>query len=163
MYLAEIGSNSIIDHHSNLGSRKIDLNHDWVGNARQYHPNLKIADVTTFLQQARNENTIDAENLITDIVDPQTLNKKQMLIFKRIELHYNAMIDHNQIEPLNIIIMETAGTGKSYLIKAIQVDLMRWRETIILMLSHLYLCLCQPELQHSIFMGQQFIQHFLSL
>ena|SRR6266498_5762863 len=43
-----------------------------------------------------------------------------MLIFKWIESHYNAMIADNQISPLRIIIMETVGIRKSYLINAIR-------------------------------------------
>ncbi|PKC52274.1 hypothetical protein RhiirA1_481883 [Rhizophagus irregularis] len=44
-----------------------------------------------------------------------------MIIFRRIETHYNAIItNHNQVEPLRLIIMGTAETSKSYLINAIR-------------------------------------------
>ena len=49
-----------------------------------------------------------------------TLNKKQKQIFKRIESHYLNMTAGHQVEPLKIMIMGTAGTGKSYLIKSIR-------------------------------------------
>ncbi len=49
-----------------------------------------------------------------------TLNNKQMAIFKQIELYYNTLItNHSHIEPLNLIIMETAGIEKLYLINMI--------------------------------------------
>ena len=69
------------------------------------------------MKQTRVEDADDADNLI---VDYQMLNEKQMIIFNRIETHYNAVITaHNQVEPLRLIIMGIAGTGKSYLINAI--------------------------------------------
>src|SRR4051794_29464055 len=44
-----------------------------------------------------------------------------MVVFRRIETHYSAIIvNHNQVEPLRLIIMGTAETGKSYLINAIR-------------------------------------------
>ncbi|CAG8808303.1 20251_t:CDS:2, partial [Cetraspora pellucida] len=49
----------------------------------------------------------------------QTLNENQMKVFKRLETHYNNIIIDGNIEPLRIIIMRTADTGKSYLINAI--------------------------------------------
>jgi len=48
------------------------------------------------------------------------LNEKQKRIFKRIEKYYNDTILRHRVEPLRIIVMGTAGTGKSYLIKAIR-------------------------------------------
>src|SRR6266496_4311680 len=59
------------------------------------------------------------DNDITDI-EYQNLNEKQKRIFKRIEKHYNDTILKHRVEPLRIIVMGTAGTGKSYLIKAIR-------------------------------------------
>src|SRR2546423_15584541 len=50
----------------------------------------------------------------------QTLNDNQKIIFKRIESHYHDVLKWHQVEPLRIIIMGTAGTGKTYLIKAIR-------------------------------------------
>ncbi|CAG8683860.1 9357_t:CDS:1, partial [Cetraspora pellucida] len=46
---------------------------------------------------------------------------KQLAIFKRIESHYSDLIvNPSQVEPLRLIIMGTAGTGKSHLIKIIR-------------------------------------------
>ncbi|CAG8638872.1 13358_t:CDS:1, partial [Cetraspora pellucida] len=46
-----MGPNTIIDKYSDLGSREIDKNHDWVGDIRQRHPDLDFENVTAFLQQ----------------------------------------------------------------------------------------------------------------
>lgn len=125
MLLAEMSPNTIIDNNSDLGSREIDKNYDWVDDFRRRHPNLNLADVSTFLQRLRDEDTINTENLVINAVDFQMLNNKQMKIFKRIEVHYIALTaDPNYFEPLRIIIMGTAGTGKSYLIQAIRCRLL---------------------------------------
>ena len=51
-----------------------------------------------------------------------------MRIFKRIESHYETLItDPNNVEPLRLIVMGTAGTGKSYLINMIRDHL--WKIT----------------------------------
>jgi len=50
----------------------------------------------------------------------QTLNEKQKIVFKRIESHYNDILIGHQAEPLKIIVIGTAGTGKTYLIKTIR-------------------------------------------
>ncbi len=43
-----------------------------------------------------------------------------MMIFKRVESYYHNMLAGIEVEALRIIVMGTAGTGKSYLIKAIR-------------------------------------------
>ncbi|GBB95753.1 hypothetical protein RclHR1_26020002 [Rhizophagus clarus] len=59
----------------------------------------------------------EKENII---VDYQVLNGNQKIIFKQIEFHYNDVLNGHQIDPLKIIVMGTAETGKTYLIKAIR-------------------------------------------
>ncbi len=49
----------------------------------------------------------------------QMLNDKQKTIFNRIKSHYQSILEGNQIAALWIMIMGTAGIGKSYLIKVI--------------------------------------------
>ena len=45
----------------------------------------------------------------------------RLRVFKRIESHYrNLILDPGHVEPLRLIIMGTAGTGKSYLINMIR-------------------------------------------
>ncbi|PKC54020.1 hypothetical protein RhiirA1_355369, partial [Rhizophagus irregularis] len=59
----------------------------------------------------------EEENII---VDYQTLNNNQKILFRRIESHYHDALAGRKVEPLRIIVMGTAGTGKTYLIKAIR-------------------------------------------
>ncbi|GBB89439.1 hypothetical protein RclHR1_16110003 [Rhizophagus clarus] len=50
--------------------------------------------------QSRNEDDLSAVN---SIVDYRSLNEKQMIIFRKIETHYNAIIaNHNQVDPFRI-------------------------------------------------------------
>ncbi|CAG8641197.1 7999_t:CDS:2 [Cetraspora pellucida] len=76
--------------------------------------------VDTFIQQVRSKEALNDENLDNNTIDYQTLNDNQIKIFKRLETYYNIIITGSNIEPLRIIIMGTAGTGKSYLINAIR-------------------------------------------
>ncbi|CAG8559029.1 9051_t:CDS:10, partial [Scutellospora calospora] len=96
----EIGPNSILEHSFDLGSRDIDRNHDWINE--------------------KSTETDENVTLITDVVDYQTLNEKQKIIFDRVESHYHNVLKGFQVELLRIIIIGTANTGKSYLIKAIR-------------------------------------------
>ena len=57
--------------------------------------------------------------LIPNNSDYQKLNEKQKVVFKRIESHYNNMLRDRQVEPLRIIVMGTAETGKTFLINTI--------------------------------------------
>src|SRR4051794_38703740 len=75
------------------------------------------------VQQASNNGTNNAndnEN-IDELFDYESLNEKQKIIFNRVESHYKNILTGIQVEALRIIVMGTAGTGKSYLIKAILV------------------------------------------
>ncbi len=117
MRLAEMGPNTRINSISDLGSRDMDRNHNWTINAQQNYSNDDIANVSDFVRQA----SINGQNVaIDDQVDHQKLNKKQRIVFNRIESHYNSILTGNPVEALRIIIMGTAGTGKSYLIRAIR-------------------------------------------
>src|SRR6266498_5518763 len=121
MILAEMGPNATIEHSSDLGSHDMDRNHDWLSDGKQDHDDSELADAHNFLQQATEyKGNNEIENSSIDIVDYDSLNKKQEIIFKRIKSHYYSTFTNPQAEPLRIIIMGTAGTGKSYLIKAIR-------------------------------------------
>ncbi|CAG8622461.1 21469_t:CDS:2 [Cetraspora pellucida] len=121
MILSEMGPNVIIENSSGLGSHDIDRNYDWVGDVRWHHSDLNFANMANFIQQARTSGTINNENSVANCVEnSHTLNEKQLAIFKRIESHYSDLIvNPSQVEPLRLIIMGTAGTGKSHLIKII--------------------------------------------
>ncbi|RHZ78599.1 hypothetical protein Glove_159g42 [Diversispora epigaea] len=115
-----MGPGANIDNSSDLGSHDMDRNHDWINDAKQRYSNDDLASAETFMHQASSSNRIEENDNYCDIMDYQSLNEKQMTVFKRIELHYQNMLAEHQEEPLRIIIMGTAGTGKSYLIKAIK-------------------------------------------
>ena len=109
--------NAIINSFSDLGFCDFDWNNDWFCGVRRPYLNIDSIDLTTFVQKSSIE---DDDSAVNSIVDYQTLNEKQIIIFRKIETHYNAIItNYNQVEPLKLIIMGTARTGKSYLINAI--------------------------------------------
>ncbi|CAG8726831.1 33981_t:CDS:2, partial [Racocetra persica] len=81
---------STIDCSSDLESRDINRNHDWIGDARQYYSTTDLAETSFFI------------------------------VFKQLESHYYNILTSSQEKPLRIIIMEIASTRKSYLIKAIR-------------------------------------------
>src|SRR6266498_2572420 len=118
MLLAEMGPNAIIDNSSDLGSREMDRSHDWINDARKRYSNTDLTEADTFVSRVSTD--WQGNELVTETLDYQTLNEKQKLVFKRIESHYNDMLKDNQTEPLRIIVMGTAGTGKTYLINAIR-------------------------------------------
>jgi ATP-dependent DNA helicase PIF1 len=121
MHLAEMGPNAYIESNSDLGSRDLDRNHNWIDEARQNYSSEDLATAHDFVHKASCDSRNDAtetEDESTE-VDYQKLNEKQKTIFNRIETHYTNTISGHQVEPLRILIMGTAGTGKSYLIKAI--------------------------------------------
>ncbi|GES76663.1 ATP-dependent DNA helicase Pif1-like [Rhizophagus clarus] len=109
-----MGPKVSFDCFSDLGSQDIDQNHDWVNDPRQRYS--KLVDIDTFVSRNCRINA-KKENII---VDYQTLNGNQKIIFKRIESHYNDVFNGHQIDPLRIIVMGTARIGKTYLIKAIR-------------------------------------------
>ncbi|CAG8620733.1 20504_t:CDS:2 [Racocetra persica] len=55
------GPNIFINKYSDLGSCEIDKNYDWIDDIRQWHPDLDLANVTTFLQQVHNESALNFE------------------------------------------------------------------------------------------------------
>ena len=120
MYLAEMGPNTRITNATELGTRDMDRNHDWVNDAQLNYSENDIANVREFLQRV-STNDEEGRGQDDDVnVDPQKLNENQRRVFKRIETHYQNVLLGNRVEPLRIIVMGTAGTGKSYLIKSIR-------------------------------------------
>ncbi|GBC33192.2 ATP-dependent DNA helicase PIF1 [Rhizophagus irregularis DAOM 181602=DAOM 197198] len=115
MFLAEMGLNPSFDCSSDLGSRDMDRNHDWINDPRQRYNDTDLRDIDTFISSNSRIST-EEENLT---VDYQTLNDNQKKVFNRIEAHYHDVLVGHQVKPLRIIVMGTAGTGKTYLIEAI--------------------------------------------
>ena len=82
MYLAEMGPNVIIEDKSDLGSRDMDQNYDWINGVRQRYSNNELMEADSFVNrgisnEGKNEQEIDYEN----DVDYQTLNEKQKIVF----------------------------------------------------------------------------------
>src|SRR5437764_10194336 len=96
----------------------MNRSHDWINDARKRYSNTDLTETDTFVSRVSTD--WQGNKLVTETLDYQTLNEKQKLVFKRIESHYNDMLKDNQTEPLRIIVMGTAGTGKTYLINAIR-------------------------------------------
>ncbi|GBC15565.1 ATP-dependent DNA helicase PIF1 [Rhizophagus irregularis DAOM 181602=DAOM 197198] len=121
MILSEMRPDAILEGSSELGLREIDRNYDWVGDVRQRYTNIDLADSPNFIQNARNLYVEQNDNVTDRVVDPHTLNEKQKIIFERVESHYQALIlNPGNVDALNVIVMGTAGTGKSYLINMIR-------------------------------------------
>ena len=122
MILAEMGPNATIERSSDLGNRDMDRNHDWLNDGKQHYDDSDLAGANNFLQQATEYERDNEGNdsHFVDIVDYDSLNEKQQIIFKRIKSHYHNTLTNPQTEPLRIVIIGTAGTGKSYLIMAIR-------------------------------------------
>src|SRR6266487_5043193 len=118
MRLAEMGLNTNIVSSSDLGSRDMDRNHDWINDTQLRYSSNVVETASNFVNEASINAINDLEK--DESVDYESLNAKQKNIFKRIESHYNSILAGNSIKALRIIIMGTAGTGKSYLIKAIR-------------------------------------------
>ncbi|CAG8706080.1 13222_t:CDS:2 [Cetraspora pellucida] len=99
----------------------IDTEYIWLG-LLEIVSNLD--DVKTFLEYAKNsqiETTVHNDNKL--YIDPSTLNKAQAQIYDYVIIYYSRILKEksiNSIEPLYAIVMDMAGTSKSYVIKAIR-------------------------------------------
>ncbi|CAG8721765.1 4891_t:CDS:2, partial [Cetraspora pellucida] len=102
---------------SDLGLQNINRDYDWVGDSQKQYHNLKNID--NFINEACS-NVVNLKSKDFEIINCKTLNEKQRIVIKRIESHYNMIISGQQVESLQILVMDIAGTGKLYLIKAIR-------------------------------------------
>lgn len=96
----------------------INRNRDWANDGKQYYEESDLADAVNFPQRSTEDALDDEENENdgVNIVDyNNSLNEKRQIIFKRIKSHYHDMLTRSQTKPLRIIVMGTAGIGKSYL------------------------------------------------
>src|SRR3954452_7986152 len=96
----------------------MDQNHDWINEGQQNYLNDDIVEASNFVQQVANENIYKSNE--KDSIDIRNLNQNQNQVLTRIESHYNDILIGKKVDLLKIIIMGTAGTGKSYLIRAIR-------------------------------------------
>ncbi|CAG8502458.1 12012_t:CDS:2, partial [Cetraspora pellucida] len=121
LYKPEMGPDATINDSSAIGSHSIDKNYDWVSESRHKYSNIDIMDASNFVRQASGSSrTANRDDLDSEIIDYETLNENQKSVINRAELHYCNILTGNQIEPLRIVVMGTADTGKSYFIKAIR-------------------------------------------
>ncbi|CAG8627046.1 2885_t:CDS:2, partial [Cetraspora pellucida] len=78
MHLTEINSNIIINYFSELGSYNIDLNFDWINDAKQYYSSTNIIDVDTFLRCTSSSFRVERNsNIAINTVNYEMLNKNQ--------------------------------------------------------------------------------------
>src|SRR5277367_6414695 len=99
----------------------MDRNHDWIHEGRQRYSNDDLTEASNFINDASSKDrNYDNRFEDDDLVDIQTLNENQKSVLNCIESHYGDILTSKQVEPLRMIIMGTAGTGKSYLIRAIR-------------------------------------------
>src|SRR4051812_40582485 len=120
MFLAEMSSNAVINCSTDLEFCDMNWNYDWINDARQQYSNADLMDANTFVNKTSGngqENTGEEKN---EVINYQTLNEKQRMVFERIESHYNNVLAGQQVGPLRIIVMGITGTGKTYLIKGIR-------------------------------------------
>ena len=87
---------------SDLGSRDMDWNHDWINDARQRCSNIDLSllmKADTFVKRISGNGQKSTEEEGNGyIADYSTLNDKQKIVFRRIESHYNDMfVGHQKI------------------------------------------------------------------
>ena len=83
---------------ADFGIQNIDRDHDWINESRLQYSEIEEAE--SFIQQEISDSdAVQARNNLENI-DLRTLNEKQKLAFKRIELHYIITISNQSVEPL---------------------------------------------------------------
>ena len=95
MILLEISSGAQFDHFdisSDLGFCDIDQNYDWFGDLRIRCPDLDLAIIPDFIQQACEFANFIDEPIPDSVVDPQSLNTNQRMVYDRIETHYTTLL-----------------------------------------------------------------------
>ena len=104
---------------SDLGFRNIGRNYDWASDLRLRCPNLDLAVIPNFIQQVRKSTNVDNVNVPYRNVPYRLVKSSKSSIF---EWEPDEMVFTNpeRVDPLRLIVLGTAGTGKSYLIKMIQ-------------------------------------------
>ncbi len=75
MIFSEIGPNAVIDYSSDLRSRDMDQNHDWINDAQQHYSSTDLENANIFVHQA-SSNGWDNPKVENNLVDYQTLNEK---------------------------------------------------------------------------------------
>ena len=88
---------------------------DWLAESQPHHH--FIPPSRTFLTEAKNaQPQINDPMALQPQYDPQHLNAEQRLVYDHVEVHSNRI----DAEPMSIMELGTAGTGKSYLIHCLR-------------------------------------------
>ena len=82
MFLAEMGPNAVVDCSSNLGTRDMDRNHDWINDIKQRYSNADLVGADTFVSRISEEGQGNVKRKRENIVNYQTLNENQRIVFK---------------------------------------------------------------------------------
>ncbi|CAG8852357.1 20158_t:CDS:2, partial [Racocetra persica] len=79
----KMGPNSTFDCFSDLESRDIDQNHNWINDFQQYYSNINFEEANSFVSNYRKlNNEIQDNETSNNNIDYQTLNNNQKIIFK---------------------------------------------------------------------------------
>ncbi|GBB94108.1 hypothetical protein RclHR1_22940002 [Rhizophagus clarus] len=93
MHLAEIGLRANIDSSTDLGTRDMDINYDWINEGRQRYSDDDLTGASDFIRNALDKDQKNNDRCDDrDLVDFQTLNVKQNSVLKQIKLHYNDIL-----------------------------------------------------------------------
>ena len=92
---------------------------DWTETARMM-PHHLVRESANGISKKRNEAREDPAEIINqhqqETVDVDTLNTNQRLAYNIVANHQQSLTTENPLDPLYMIVLGTAGTGKSYLI-----------------------------------------------
>lgn len=70
MVLSDMRPGAVFDISSDLSSRIIDRNYDWVSDLRLCCPDIDLTVIPNFIQQARESTNFDDVNLPNRVIDP---------------------------------------------------------------------------------------------
>ncbi len=91
IFLAGMGLNIIINCSSDLGSRDMNQNYDWINDTRQWYSNIDLIEADSFVSRVSINGQKDEGNKL-NTMDYETLNEKQKIVFNWIEFYYNSIL-----------------------------------------------------------------------
>ncbi|PKK68522.1 hypothetical protein RhiirC2_782186 [Rhizophagus irregularis] len=77
MWLMKMGLKAIIHYASDLSSRDMNRNHNWITDAQQNYSNNNIASVDEFIKNTSNSGILDRRKVDIDLIDYRKLNENQ--------------------------------------------------------------------------------------
>ncbi len=97
---------------------EVDKDYDWSKDYRNYSVS-DISKMPTWLADMKAEHSNKFQRVL-DTVDINKLNTKQTIAYNKVVNHWNLWKEDKTLDNLKMTVFGTAGTGKSYLIKAIK-------------------------------------------